>query len=210
VILLSSGTLWTYALPCLAALLIAGLVLSTTNAEPHGTHRAPRGYVPAADRATPLPLDPAPALVMRQMPMSDEEIGEFKTRFLAAQVNPLPPMVLPVEHIGATETTNREDYVAAPAPLDPDAPEVWLAKWQAEYNAERLPLDELAESDQLLIERTDQSLRTVQQVCEEIAARLTSVAEAAVFDWRITTDTGQLPIIDGPIADAYAAALLES
>jgi hypothetical protein len=210
VIPFSSGTLWTYALPCLAALLIAGLALSTTGryVGGPGTHRAPRGYVPAADLPTPLPLDPAPALVMR--PMTDEEIGEFKTRFLAAQVNPLPPMVLPVEHIGATETTNREDYVAAPAPLDPDAPEVWLAKWQAEYNAERLPLDELAESDQLLIERTDQSLRTVQQVCEEIAARLTSVAEAAVFDWRITTDTGQLPIIDGPIADAYAAALLES
>jgi hypothetical protein len=153
--------------------------------------------------------------------MTDEEIGEFKTRFLAAQVNPLPPMVLPVKHIGATETTNREDYVAAPAPLDPDAPEVWLAKWHADYRDERAKIEmiaRLADSgprlievpDATLIHQTDQSLRTVQQVCEEIAARLTSVAEAAVFDWRITTDTGQLPIIDGPIADAYAAALLES
>lgn len=204
--------IWTYALPCLAALVIAGLILSTTNAEPHGTHRAPRGYLPAADRSTPLPLDPAPALVMR--PMSDEDVEEFKTRFLATKDGP-------VLHVGATLTTNREDYVAAPAPLDPDSPDVWLAKWQAEYDTERAKIKMIARlsdgspslievPDATLIHDTDRALREVQVVCEEIAARLTSVAQAAVFDWRITTDTGQLPIIDGPIADRYAAALLES
>lgn len=205
--MINSTTLWEYALPCLVALLVLGTVLSTVNAEPPGIHRAPRGYVPAAPRAT-LPLDPSPVEVLRA------DTSQFDTAMTEA-----------VKHIGATLETNREDYVAPADPLgvldtSPDSVEAWLARWAEGYRAERQRaananpwkvFERLHEpSHAELVMETEAALMHVQEVCEDIARRLTSAAEAAIFDWRINTDTGQLPVIDGPMAERLAQAMLES
>ncbi len=46
--MISTSNLWTYVLPSLAAILLAGLVLPSSVPHGPGVHRAPRGFIPSA------------------------------------------------------------------------------------------------------------------------------------------------------------------
>lgn len=223
---MTTNALWTYGLSSIAALAAFGLIMSTSAWTPRSRHRAPRGYRPPAP--VPPKLVRAPIQVWRVPPkrMTDEEIGEFKARFQAAAKQPARFISIgPVETPGASlEEGGIGDAVRVPDAIatldrDPDSPEAWLARWTTDYRAERQRLanndstvfDRLREpSDVELIRDTDIALRVVQRRCLDVAARLTSAAEAGIFDWRIGTDTGRLPVIDGPAASRLAESLLSS
>jgi hypothetical protein len=209
------NTLWTYGIPCVVTLLAFGAVMSLSDRAPKGRRRAPRGYRPPAP--APAALVRAPVQVWRVPPkrMTDAEVEEFELRFKASASK--PPVFLdgPIETPGASlleggmgDAVRVPDSVAT-LDRDPDSPEAWLARWTADYRAER-PTPPPERSDAEFIRDTDIALRVVQRRCLDVAARLTSAAEAGIFDWRIGTDTGRLPVIDGPAADRLAESLLSS